>query len=136
MAFPKLAAFALLLTLFLPIVPSHAEDAAAYVIADSTTGFILEQYHGDKKLPIGSLTKIATAMVTLDWSEATSADLGQLATVPADAAQVAATGGAGLQPGDRCSLRDLLYAALMQSDNVARPSAVRAAAPWTTSSSR
>jgi D-alanyl-D-alanine carboxypeptidase (penicillin-binding protein 5/6) len=64
------------------------------------------------------LTKIATAMVVLDWSEASSSDLGALATVPDGAAQV---GGQGtiLQPGDRCSLRDLLYAALMQSDNAA-----------------
>ena len=119
MAFSRLAPCALLFTLLILAVQSRASDAAAYVISDSTTGFILDQYHGDKKLPIGSLTKIATAMVVLDWSEASNSDLGQIATVPANAAQIAATQGAGLQPGDGCSLRDLLYAALMQSDNVA-----------------
>ena len=119
MHFPKFARLALLFTLLALAVPSHAADAAAYVISDSTTGFILEQYKGDKKLPIGSLTKIATAMVVLDWSEASNTDLGQLATVPDGAVQIAAGQSTGFQPGDRCSLRDLLYAALMQSDNVA-----------------
>jgi D-alanyl-D-alanine carboxypeptidase (penicillin-binding protein 5/6) len=119
MAFPKFAPVALLFTLLALAVPSRAEEAAAYVISDSTTGFILDQAHADKKLQIGSLTKVATAMVVLDWSEASSSDLGQFATVPASAAQVASTQGTGFQPGDRASLRDLLYAALMQSDNVA-----------------
>jgi len=119
MAFPRLAPLAVLLITLLVTDTARAADAAAYVIEDSTTGFILEQYHADKKLPIGSLTKIATAMVTLDWSEASNSDLGQMATVPPEASQIAAPGSVGLQPGDRCSLRDFLYAALMQSDNVA-----------------
>lgn len=119
MASSKFALVALLITLLAMVVPGHAEDAAAFVISDSTTGFILDQFKGDKKLPVASLTKIATAMVVLDWSEASNSDLSQIATVPDSAAQIAAGQGTGLQPGDRCSLRDLLYAALMQSDNVA-----------------
>jgi D-alanyl-D-alanine carboxypeptidase (penicillin-binding protein 5/6) len=120
MASSKFALVALFITLLAMVVPGRAEEAAAYVVADSTTGFILNQYRSDKKLPIGSLTKIATAMVVLDWSEASNSDLSQVATVPDAAAQIAAGGqGTNLQPGDRCSLRDLLYAALMQSDNVA-----------------
>ena len=117
----KFAKISLLLTaLALATAASgHAQNAAAYVISDSTTGFILDQSNGAKKLPIASLTKIATAMVVLDWSDSTKADLSQLATVPSGAAQVATAQGAGLQPGDGCSMRDLLYAALMQSDNVA-----------------
>jgi len=116
----KFALIALFITLLAIAVPGRAEEAAAFVITDSTTGFILDQYKADKKLPIASLTKVATAMVVLDWSEASNSDLSQVATVPDTAAQIAAAqGGAGLQPGDRCSLRDLLYAALMQSDNVA-----------------
>ncbi|MEP6669268.1 MAG: serine hydrolase [Chthoniobacter sp.] len=115
----KFAPVALLFTLLALAVPVRADEAAAFVVSDSTTGFILEQAHGDKKLPIASLTKIATAMVVLDWSEASKSDLGQLATVPGEAAQISAGQGTGFQPGDRATLRDLLYAALMQSDNVA-----------------
>lgn len=99
--------------------PAVSRAATAYAICDNTTGYILEQSAGQKKLQVGSLTKIATAMVVLDWQASTGADLGQLATVPASAAQLNSQAGVGLQPGDRCSLRDLLYAALMQSDNAA-----------------
>ena len=94
-------------------------DRLIPAMGDSTTGFILEQGAGAKKLQVGSLTKIATAMVVLDWATATKADLGQLATISDHAAQLGNGQGVGLQAGDQCSLRDLLYAALMQSDNVA-----------------
>ena len=100
-------------------VTTRAQEAAAYVIQDSTTGFVLESSNGQKKLPIASLTKIATAMVVLDWATQTNAELNQLAAVPSSGARVAVAQGVGLAPGDRVSLRDLLYAAMMQSDNVA-----------------
>lgn len=109
-----------LVVLALLAAPGRAVETAAYAIADNTTGFILESSGGTKKLQIGSLTKIATAAVVFDWAEAGKRDLGQLATVPASAAALGGTqGGVGLQPGDRASLRDLLYAALLQSDNQA-----------------
>ena len=118
MATLRFLASIVVLTLF--AAPVRAVETAAYAIADSTTGFILESSSGAKKLQIGSLTKIATAMVVFDWAEASKTDLGQLATVPPSAASLGgAQGGVGLQPGDRASLRDLLYAALLQSDNQA-----------------
>jgi len=91
----------------------------AYSVIDATTGHVLAALEDGKKVQVGSLTKIATAMVVLDWADATHRDLAQYATVPAQAAAIAATNPVGLQPGDRASLRDLLYAALMQSDNIA-----------------
>jgi len=118
-----LKTFLFLLLLGLTTVSSaFAADAAAYAISDSTTGFILEESNGAKKLQIASLTKIATAMVVLDWSASRGpggADLAGLANIPDSALPIAASGGVGFEPGDSCSLRDLLYAALMQSDNVA-----------------
>jgi D-alanyl-D-alanine carboxypeptidase (penicillin-binding protein 5/6) len=96
---------------------SFAAETVAYAIADNTTGFILDSSAPAKKVQIGSLTKIATAMVVYDWSEAKKEDLGQVATVPQTAANLGAQPGIGLTPGDRSSLRDLLYAALLQSDN-------------------
>jgi D-alanyl-D-alanine carboxypeptidase (penicillin-binding protein 5/6) len=112
------AVFALTLAFAFSPAKSRA-DSLAYVVADSTTGFILDQYNAQKKLQIGSLTKIATAMVVLDWAAASNADLSQLATVPESIAQLGPQQGVGFQPGDTCALRDLLYAAMMQSDNVA-----------------
>lgn len=98
---------------------AESSGAAAYAIVDNTTGYVLESANAQRKLQIGSLTKIATAMVVLDWSEARKADLNQMATVPDSAQALTTTGGVGFHAGDQCSLRDLLYAALMQSDNQA-----------------
>src|SRR5204862_4297109 len=46
-----------------------AAGAQAFVIVDSQTGYLLEEQEPRKKLQIGSLTKIATASVVLDWAE-------------------------------------------------------------------
>ena len=94
-------------------------QAAAWVVADSSTGFILDSSNPAKKLQIGSLTKIATAMVVLDWVDAGQHDINEFASVPNAAAGLNTVQSAGLTPGDRVTLRDLLYAALMQSDNQA-----------------
>ncbi len=118
MVFTKIAPVLSVLAALIFATAARAQEAAAYVISDNTTGFVLESSNGQKKRPIASLTKIATAMVVLDWATASGAELNQLATVPPGAARLAGGQGVGLQPGDRVSLRDLLYAALMQSDNV------------------
>jgi D-alanyl-D-alanine carboxypeptidase (penicillin-binding protein 5/6) len=96
-----------------------AAAAQAYLIADAQTGYILEEQEGRKKLQVGSLTKIATASVVLDWAERRSGDLNQVVTVPQDAFVGILENNIGFQPGDSISLRDLLYAALVQSDNIA-----------------
>lgn len=111
---------ALASALALAFSPARSDAAsAAYLISDATTGVILDQYNAQKKLQIGSLTKIATAVVVLDWAAAGNVDLNQLATVPPAVTQLGPQPGVGFQPGDTCSLRDLLYAAMMQSDNAA-----------------
>src|SRR6516164_6554625 len=62
-----------------------AQVAAAYALADHTTGFVLESYKGDAKRQIGSLTKIATVKVVLDWAAKTNTDLAQGVVVPPQA---------------------------------------------------
>ncbi len=96
-----------------------AAAALAYVIADAQTGYILEEQEPRKKLQVGSLTKIATASVVLDWSERKSGDLNQVVTIPQEAFVGTSENNIGFQPGDSITLRDLLYAALVQSDNIA-----------------
>jgi D-alanyl-D-alanine carboxypeptidase (penicillin-binding protein 5/6) len=93
--------------------------AQAYIIIDSQTGYVVEQHEPKQKRQIGSLTKIATAMVALDWAERRSGDLNQLTTIPPEALVGTGENRIGFQPGDTIALRDLLYAALIQSDNVA-----------------
>lgn len=95
----------------------HAESS---IIVDNQTGRILQDSGANRKVPIASLTKLALAMVTLDWSELKEGNLDERATVPEVA--ITSTGGInplGLQAGDTLTLRDLLYACLLASDNVA-----------------
>jgi D-alanyl-D-alanine carboxypeptidase (penicillin-binding protein 5/6) len=90
----------------------------AYVVADDKTGHILAESHVNDKLQIGSLTKIATAVIVLDWARLGGHTLDQPVIMPVDPA-ASGTNPVGFQPGDEVSLRDLLYAALLQSDNIA-----------------
>jgi D-alanyl-D-alanine carboxypeptidase len=57
--------------------------------------------------------------VVLDWSERKSGDLNGAVAIPPEAFQGTTENNIGFQPGDTVSLRDLLYAALVQSDNIA-----------------
>jgi len=100
-------------------VVRSAAAAQAYLIADAQTGYILEEQKSREKLQVGSLTKIATACVVLDWAERRSGDLNGAVTIPPEAFQGTTENNIGFQPGDSITLRDLLYAALVQSDNIA-----------------
>ena len=89
--------------------------AESSIIVDNQTGRILEGIHANDKLPVASLTKLALAMVTLDYAELKGGNLlGEVATVPE--AAISTTAGInplGLQAGDTVTLRDLLYASLL-----------------------
>jgi len=98
---------------------NSAGAAQSYVIADSQTGYILDEHKPRDKRQIGSLTKIATAMVVLDWAAKRGGDLNQLAAIPPEAFIGTGENYVGFQPGDIITLRDLLYAALVQSDSIA-----------------
>lgn len=93
--------------------------AQAFVIVDAQTGFVLQEHESKQKRQIGSLTKIATAMVVLDWSEHKGGDLNQTVTIPPSAFVGTLENNIGFEPGDEIALRELLYAALVQSDNIA-----------------
>jgi D-alanyl-D-alanine carboxypeptidase (penicillin-binding protein 5/6) len=108
---PLLTLFAALLVL--PV----ARAAESYIIVDDETGHILDSSNANEKRQIASLTKLAAAMVALDWATATNSSLASEVEVPAAIAGIGGENPCGLQPGDRVSLRDLIYAALMQSDN-------------------
>lgn len=99
-----------------------APTATAYAVIDHHTGHVLDSFNGRKKLPVASLTKIVTAVVTLDWAQASHRDLDQSVLIPAQAVELQNSNGIPWMPQDRVSLRDLLYAALLQSDNVAAQS--------------
>ena len=114
----------------------------AFIVVDDKTGHILSEKDATKKFQVASLTKIATAIVAFDWARLPGHGLDPLVTItaadlaagarppppapPAPAPPPPPPGGGpggvnpiGFQAGDQASLRDLLYAALLQSDNVA-----------------
>jgi serine-type D-Ala-D-Ala carboxypeptidase (penicillin-binding protein 5/6) len=91
----------------------------SYLVVDSQTGYVLVEQNAREKRQVASLTKIATACVVLDWAEKKGGDLNQLATISEGAFVGVEKNEIGWQVGDVISLRDLLYAALVQSDNLA-----------------
>src|SRR5438445_660880 len=96
-----------------------AAAAEAYLIADKQTGYIWKEQKPRKNLKVGSLMKIATASVALDGAKRRSGDLNQAVTIPQEAFVGTLKNNFGFQPGDSITLRDLLYAALVHSDNIA-----------------
>lgn len=96
-----------------------ADPIRAYVVADDRTGHILAQENPNDKVQVASLTKIATAIVALDWSRVEGHKLDQPVVISESALAVGGMNPVGFQPGDEITLRDLLYAALLQSDNIA-----------------
>jgi len=112
---PVLILISALLLVATPVVRA----AEASITIDAQTGYILEKHEADKKRQVGSLTKIATAMVVLDWASKQGGDLTQVAVIPEAAFLGTSENNVGFQPGDTITLRDLLYAALVQSDNIA-----------------
>lgn len=95
-----------------------AQAPAAYMVMDSASGRVLLAANPNKKLAVGSLANIATAMVVLDWLELRKRDINEAVTIPPEAAALPENP-IGFQQEDQASIRDLLYAALMQSDDVA-----------------
>ena len=105
------------------LLVSHATralalDATAYSVMDSDSGHVLLAQNANKKLAVGSLTNIATAMVLLDWLEVRKHDLTEAVIIPPEAT-LFPQNPIGFQPGDQASIKDLLYASLMQSDDIA-----------------
>lgn len=96
-----------------------ANAALSYIIVDAQTGAVLQAQEPRQKRQVGSLTKVATAMVVLDWAERNGGNLAQAVTIPPSAFVGTGENNIGFQAGDTIELRDLIYAALVQSDNIA-----------------
>ena len=92
----------------------------SFMVLEAHSGKVLVATNSSAKRPIASLTKIATGAVAVDWATAAGADLGSLLiTVPQTVTLVGGPNPMNLQPGDRLSMRDALYSALLGSDNLA-----------------
>lgn len=87
------------------------DQAPAYIVTDYSTGEILLGKNYTERKPIASLTKIMTAVVTLDLAKPD-----ELFTASSHAAGIQPTK-IGLVSGQKLSVRELLHALLMTSAN-------------------
>ena len=86
-------------------------DARAVLVANGKTGEVLYERNADARLAMASITKLMTALVTLERAEP-----GELVTVRGLAPSIGESS-IHLQQGEQLSVRDLLAAALIQSAN-------------------
>ena len=86
-------------------------NARAYIVEDGRTGDVLLAKSPATRVPIASLTKMMTVLVTLEH-----AGLDDMVTISPQAAAVGESS-IPLRPGERLSVRDLIEAALIQSAN-------------------
>jgi D-alanyl-D-alanine carboxypeptidase (penicillin-binding protein 5/6) len=96
------------------ILTPPAIDAASAVLIDLDTGQNLFALDPAERRPVASLTKIMTAYLVLTRASPTD-----VVTVSENAAsgRVVGISGLGLVPGEQISVRELLYALLLQSAN-------------------
>ncbi len=92
---------------------------SAVIVVDAYNRKVHVANAANDKRAVGGLAKIAATMVALDWAEASKAGVNVLATVPDYAPRIAGVAATDLQPGDQATVRDLIYATMMTSDNVA-----------------
>jgi serine-type D-Ala-D-Ala carboxypeptidase (penicillin-binding protein 5/6) len=86
-------------------------NARAFVVVDATTGEWLAQHNANVRVPIASITKLMTVLITLDHAR-----LNDVVTVQRNAAEVGEST-INLRAGERITVRELLAGALIQSAN-------------------
>ena len=91
--------------------PAPAPQGAAWLLVDGQTGDVLAKRAADQPRAMASLTKMMTALVALE-----SGDPDRLVQVVPAAAAVGESS-AGLRPGERISVRDLVRALMIGSGN-------------------
>lgn len=100
--------------------PPTLRAQESIMVVEAYSGKVLVASNASAKRPVASLTKIATGVVAVDWAAAAGADIRTLLiTVPNTITLVGGPNPMNLQPGDRISMRDALYSALLGSDNLA-----------------
>ena len=90
----------------------------SFIAVDAYSKKIHAQGNSVAVRPVAELATIATAIVALDWASANKS-LGQMVVMDPAALQAGAGSVLGFQPGDSVSVRDLITAMVMNSDNAA-----------------
>lgn len=93
----------------------HASES--FIVADHESGRIFLQLEADSPRQVASLTKIATAVVALEWMDEQGSEPEQLIAVIPEAMS-AGGNPLKLRVGDQLTLRAAIHAAMMASDNI------------------
>lgn len=95
------------------LAPPPGAAAKAVLLLDDASGAVLFERNGRARLAPASLTKIATAVVAIERG-----DLDAVVENPAvDSRNMRDSSVMGLLPGDRFTMRDLLYGLMLPSGN-------------------
>jgi D-alanyl-D-alanine carboxypeptidase (penicillin-binding protein 5/6) len=86
-------------------------DARAYLVEDGRTGEVLLAGNPARQVPIASLTKLMTVLLTLERTQ-----LSDIVTVSPEAAEIGESS-VHLRAGEQLTVRDLVEACLIQSAN-------------------
>ncbi len=86
-------------------------DARAFLVVNASTGEVLAARNPNARVPIASITKLMTVLVTLEHAK-----LSDVVRVDRDAAKVGEST-INLRAGERLTVHDLVAAALIQSAN-------------------
>ena len=112
----SLFAAVMLTGLILPLTALTAQDAVSLsahhaALYEPVTGTFLYEKNGTERAPMASTTKIMTALVALEAGE-----LDREIVIPKEACGIEGSS-IYMEPGERLTLRQLLYALLLQSAN-------------------
>lgn len=108
----------LLLLIVAMATPLFSQEA--HMVVEAYSGKVLSANRATEKRPVASLTKMAMAIVAVDWANATGTDIAKhTIRVPDIVTQLGVRSPVGLAPGDTITLRDALYCAMLSSDNIA-----------------
>jgi serine-type D-Ala-D-Ala carboxypeptidase (penicillin-binding protein 5/6) len=100
------------LALVAPVLAAPPQvTGRSWLVENGATGEVLLAHDARQRVAIASITKLMTVLLTLEH-----AHLNDVVTVAPEAAAVGESS-AGLQAGDRLTVRELLEAALIQSAN-------------------
>lgn len=91
--------------------------AESHLVVEVSDGGILVAKNESQPRQVASLTKIASALVALEWCIEQSVDPGKWSFAVPSAAIRGGANPLGLKAGDQLSLETGLYAAMMASDN-------------------
>lgn len=95
-------------------------DAGSYVVMSASTSEMIYTHHADRKLPIGDITKLMTAMIVIDNMH-DEAEYAYRITIKDKLKQY----GKDFKPGDSATVEDLLVAMLVDGSDMAAEALAR-----------